>query len=407
MKKRKIHGLVLLASLLVMTGCTKEGTIDNSTDILYANNENSDDIEATEVEMSYTVENTERLCEEEKITVASKEETYNINIKMVGDCLIHSPLYKAAYQSDGTYNFDMLFENVKDDIEAADLAIINQETIFVADNKNISSYPMFGSPSSVGDAEVKVGFDIICHATNHTVDKGVQSVIDTANFWESNYPDITYLGIHKDANDSDIKYITKNNIKLAFVNYTYGLNGLESRRNGYEYSIDMLTDSDVDSTIQEASNNSDMTIAILHVGTEYVYKPTDYAQQQVDRCIDDGADIVICAHPHVIEPYELRTTAKGNTGVAFYSLGNFVSNQDQLPRLLGGMADINITKTVNDNESETKVNNFTMIPLVTHQERSYFTTYKLEDYNNELASRQKIGGVTVEKLQSLWNDIIN
>lgn len=327
-----------------------------------------------------------------------------VNIKMVGDCLIHSPLYKAAYQEDGSYNFDMLFENVKDDIESADIAIINQETIFINDRGEYSSYPMFGSPVEVGDAEVKAGFDVVAHATNHTIDKNLGGITDTVNFWETTYPEIAYLGIHDSVEDSDIEYIDKKGIKFAFVNYTYGLNGLESRRTGNEYMVDLLSDSDIESTLQTAEQNADITVAVLHVGTEYVYKPTDYAQKQVDRFIDNGADIVLCAHPHVIEPYEMRTTESGNTGLVYYSLGNFISNQNELPRILGGMADITVKKTTNGVE----IVNYNMIPLVTHQESGYFTAYKLEGYTEDLCKRHKLygKGLSLDYLQDLYSKII-
>ena len=339
------------------------------------------------------------------IEVNAVEEMDTVNIKMVGDCLIHSPLYKAAYQEDGSYNFDMLFENIKNDISSADIAIINQETIFIDDRNNYSSYPMFGSPIEVGVAEEKVGFDVIAHATNHTIDKGTQGIKDTIAFWNYNYPNIAYLGIHDNEEEKDIEYLEKKGIKFAFVNYTYGLNGLESRRTGQEYLVDMLSDTNIEDTLKEAEENADITIAILHVGNEYVYEPTDYAKKQVDRFIDNGADIVLCAHPHVIEPYEERVTDKGNKGLVYYSLGNFVSNQDELPRVLGGMADINVKKTSNGVE----IVNYNMIPLVTHQERGYFTTYKLEDYTDELCKKHKLNGkgLSINYLEDLYDKIVN
>lgn len=247
--------------------------------------------------------NTNEINTETSEEIEDKLEEYTVNIKMVGDCLIHDNIYKSAYDNENGYNFDMLFCNVKDDIEAADLAIINQETIFTYDRNNYSGYPMFGSPVEVGDAEVNAGFDIIAHATNHTVDKNIQGIEDTLDFWRTNYPDIGVIGIHNSPDESDILYKDVNNIKLAFVNYTYGLNGLEGRISNQKYYVDMLTDDDIEDTINEASNNSDAVVAILHVGTEYVYAPTQYEVEQVDRFIDAGADVVICSHPHVVEPY--------------------------------------------------------------------------------------------------------
>ena len=309
----------------------------------------------------------------------------NVSLLMVGDNLIHSPIYKYGKTENG-YDFTHLYENIKSDVEAADIAIINQETIFVENESDYSSYPMFGSPTEIGDAAVEAGFDVFAHATNHTIDKGEKGILETIAYWETKHPDITFLGIHDDQRDSDISYITRNDIKFAFVNYTYGLNGLDSRLKGQEFMIDRLTDLDIETTLKEAEDNAEITVAILHVGTEYVYEPTKYAKEQVERFIDNGADIVLCAHPHVIEPYEVITTESGNSGLVYYSLGNFISAQDEVPRIVGGMAKINVQKTKFLNMEKIEILDYDMVPLITHQSYKTYTTYKLSDYTDQLCN---------------------
>lgn len=328
-----------------------------------------------------------------------------VNIKMVGDDLIHSGVYKQCYQSDGSYNFDKVFEHIKSDIESADIGIINQETIMVHDKNRISSYPAFGTPDDIGHSIVRAGFDVVAHATNHTMDKGESGIRDSIDFWNTNYPEIVYLGIHKDDNDSDIKYLTKNSIKVGFINYTYGLNGLEVQRKEKEYLVDMLSDKDIENTLKEVKENSDIAIAILHVGDEYVYKPTTYEIKQVDKFIDNGVDIVLCAHPHVLEPYGIRTTENGNSGLVYYSLGNFVSSQNEVDRVIGGMADITITKDI---LGEVRIKSYDLIPLVTHQESGLYTTYKLSDYTEDLAKRHKLRskGLSLEKINEILSKIL-
>ena len=313
-----------------------------------------------------------------------------LTLRMVGDNLIHNSVYFAAQNENG-YNFDMLFENVKEDIESADLAIINQETIFVKDSRRYSSYPTFGSPTEVGDAIYKAGFDVVTHATNHTMDKGTSGILDTISFWEENYPDIKVLGIHKDDTESDITYIEKNNIKLSFINYTYGLNGINLPKDK-QYMVDLLGDDErMKLYLNTAKETSDVVTAILHIGTEYVYEPTKYHKDYVEFCIDNGADIVLCAHPHVLEPYGEITTKNGNKGLVYYSLGNFMSNQKKVPTLLGGMANI----TLERNESgEVLVKDYSLTPIVTHYSGKYYSTYKLEDYTDELAKTHTISKTT-------------
>lgn len=335
-----------------------------------------------------------------------EEITDRLNIKMVGDSLIHNSIYFAAKTED-SYNFDMMFENVKDEIQEADISIINQETIFVKNPNRYSSYPTFGSPTMVGDAAIKAGFDVVAHATNHTNDKGTSGILDTISFWKENYPEIKVLGIHESEEESDISYLEKNNINIAFVNYTYGLNGL-NLPTGKEYMVDILGNkTEIQQILQEAENNSDITIAILHIGTEYVYKPTNYHKEYVDFFIDNGADIVLCAHPHVLEPYGMITTENGNTGLVYYSLGNFISNQNEIPRLLGGMADITIERNEN---GEIEIKDYSLIPLVTHYSGKYYTTYKLEDYTDEIAKQHKINSTrkfSPEILWKLYNEIMD
>ncbi len=328
-----------------------------------------------------------------------EEKPDSLNIKMVGDDLIHNTIYFAAKTDDG-YDFDMLFEHVKSDIESADVAIINQETIFVNNPNRYSSYPTFGSPTQVGDSIAKAGFDVVAHATNHTLDKGTSGITDTLEFWENNYPGIDVLGIHSSEDDSKISYFEKNNIKLSFVNYTYGLNGLNLPKDK-GYMIDLLGDgTELSENVKIAKENSDVMIAILHIGTEYVYKPTKYHKKYVDMCIDNGADIVICAHPHVLEPYKMVTTEKGNTGLVYYSLGNFISNQRKIPTLLGGMADITLER---NSDGKVEVKDYSLIPLVTHYTDGYYTTYKLKDYTDELASQHRISKTEVFSVEVLWN----
>ncbi len=312
-----------------------------------------------------------------------------ILIRMVGDDLIHQPIFSQSLLGDGGYDFDRIFEPMKEDFASADVAILNQETILIKDYSQVSSYPMFGSPDALGHAIAKAGFDVVAHATNHAMDKGVTGILDTIGFWETNYPEMVYLGIHKDAADSDIRYMDVKGVRLGFVNYTYGLNGLEGRRRGREYLVDLLGDGGIEGTLHEARDNSDFLIAILHAGNEYVHTPTAYQRKQIQRFIDNGADIVFCAHPHVLEPYQMLTTPSGHTGLVYYSLGNYVSAQNKLACVLGGMAEVRLKR---GEDGTVAVSDYDLIPLVTHQEFRNFTTYKLADYPAELEARHELRG---------------
>ena len=328
-------------------------------------------------------------------------------IIMVGDDLIHQPLYKAAYKNN-IYDFSAQFANIPE-IKTSDIAIINQETILVDDYNQISSYPCFGTPVSIAGNIVSAGFDVVCHATNHTYDKGYAGIESTLKCWREHYPQTTVLGIHTDASQTDYSICVHDGLKIGFVNYTYGLNGITRTK---DYSVDLLSDPDIDNTMTECCNKSDIQIAILHVGEEYRYTPTEYQKQQVNRFIDLGADVVICAHPHVVEPYQMVTTPDGNTGLVYYSLGNFISGQTEIDRCLGGMARF-IIKYDNDDSGNivADVAEYTFEPLFTHQQSGYYTTFKLSDYTDEQFKKHKLYGksscTSVTDIQNLWNSIVS
>ena len=131
-----------------------------------------------------------------------KDQEGTVTLIAAGDDLIHANIYRRAFRPEtGTYDFHSLYEPVKDVISSYDLAVINQETILVDNPAMYSSYPAFGTPQEIGEALADTGFDIILSATNHTWDKGEYGVRNTLNYWKTNYPDITLLGIHDSPED--------------------------------------------------------------------------------------------------------------------------------------------------------------------------------------------------------------
>ncbi len=124
------------------------------------------------------------------------QQIQSVNIKMVGDVLLHTPVSDSGKMDDGTYNYDHLFANVKSDIESAYIAIANQEVILGGRDLGLSGNPAFNGAFEVGDSLVNSGFDVILHATNHALDKGKQGIINCINYWRTNHPEISFLGIN-------------------------------------------------------------------------------------------------------------------------------------------------------------------------------------------------------------------
>ena len=342
-------------------------------------------------------------AKEEPTEESSEEfqETFvTVDLVAVGDNLIHTGLYKTGMNDSGEWNYDHLYENVKDEIEAADIAIINQETIFIEDRSKISAYPIFGSPPEV------------LHASNHTVDKGAEGVWDTLNFWKEQHPEVTVLGINESEEDQNtVDVVECNGIRFAMLNYTYGLNGLPMPKEE-PYLVNLLDKEKMTADIAQAKEISDMVVVFLHVGDEYVYEPSAYAKEWVDFLLEQGVDIAINAHPHVVEPYTVLTREDGHEMLVYYSVGNFISTQDRVPRLLGGMAKITVQMHIHEEGTDFSIIDYTMEPLVAHWNYGTmeFGVYMLEDYTNELAAKHGIRKVdssefSVEVLWDLFEEV--
>lgn len=334
-----------------------------------------------------SIEETESTTVEET-TTAPPDVT--VDIMMIGDILAHEGVYNSGLQADGTYNFDHLFKNIKSDISAADIRIVNQETILGGVELGLSGYPCFNSPYEIGVAEAKAGFNVILHATNHTLDKGLTGVENCLNFWKTNYPEMAVLGINETEEDyNDIYVYNKDGFKIAILNYTYGTNGIAIPASK-PYIVNMLDVDKITQDVTKAKEIADMVVVCPHWGTEYVYEPDSNQKYWTNLFLKLGVDVVIGAHPHVMEPVETLTRDDGHQMVVYYSLGNFVSNQDKMPRMLGGMAKVTLVKSGTDNSCYVKQYSYT--PIVTQKlfGTSLITSYKLSDYNDTLASENAI-----------------
>ena len=120
-----------------------------------------------------------------KKSTESNKESNRLSMVMVGDCLIHRFVYTDALNSDGTYSFDSMFDEVSPLIKGHDLAFYNQESIIGGKSLGLSAYPRFNSPEEIGDAMVNLGFNLVSLANNHTMDKGEKGVINSVNYWKT------------------------------------------------------------------------------------------------------------------------------------------------------------------------------------------------------------------------------
>ena len=312
-----------------------------------------------------------------------------VKIVMIGDILLHEPVMAAFLQEDGSYDFTALFDDTRALSQNSDLAILNQETILGGSELGVSGYPAFNSPQEVGDAEVDAGYNTILSATNHALDRGEGAIRKDISYWKEKHPDVTLLGLHEDEADAEkIRVVEKNGIRIAILNYTYGTNGIAEPE---DYLVDDLTEEKAMRELDRAEENADFTIVCPHWGREYQLEESEYQRKYAKLFTEHGADLILGAHPHVIQPIEWVESENGNRCLCYYSVGNFVTGTSDsgagiMNRVISGMAEV----TLHKDEDQVCIEHADIHPLVCHWENGSYRVIPLEHYSEELAEKNEI-----------------
>lgn len=244
-------------------------------------------------------------------------------IVFAGDAMQHQRQLDAAWCPDGSYCYDGCFDAVKPYIESADFAVVNLETPL--GGAPYSGYPMFCAPDSYLDALTDAGFDLMLAANNHCLDRHDSGIVRTISRFEKR--GIPYVGIYRSQahRDSILPVINDiNGFKVAFLNYTYGTNGIERKT---PVEIDYIDRALIAKDVENARKKGAEIIATcIHWGDEYHLVQNKNQENLADYISDLGVDLIIGGHPHVIQPMEMRYNPKtGKNVFLVYSLGNFIS----------------------------------------------------------------------------------
>ena len=374
--------------------------------------------------------------QKEEEAAATTQEVTTATVLAVGDNLVQPSLLASGQSETGAWNYDSVYANLKSDIQAADIAMVNQETPFTTDHSAVSGTAPYATPTEIGDALVNAGFNVVTSATALIDDNGSSMINETLNYWETSHPDVTLVGIHKSQTSTNTaKIVEINGIKIAFLDYTFpaygsqsGISDNSADTTGSSASsgstatsssskgsmIDTFNTADVAAAIKQAKSSADCVIFSANWGKTEEPMPTEYEKEWANFLMEQGVDVVIGTNPNVLQPYGYLTDDSGHNMLIYYSLGNFVTGQETLKQLLGGMAAFTIQKTVEGDQTSIQIQDATLTPLVMHY--SYdtleYAPYKLDDYTDALAAahsvRQSIGDeFSLENLQTKYDEIMS
>lgn len=310
----------------------------------------------------------------------------------VGDNLMHRSCTLSAKNADGTYDFTKHFANMADIFKAADLAVISQDTVLGGIELGATSTEtgIFNTAVELADGMADAGINVVLAANNHIMDEGSAGLNTMMSYFSTKYPNITLLGVNnsREAKDEPV-YVETNNIKIAMINYSYGSNQTADL-DASPYLLNQYDENWLSDILKQAREEADFIIAFPFWGEQNSMDYTQEQERQAQFLADNGVDLIIGSYPHVVEPVKWITAENGDRTLVYYSLGNFQSIQNTVENMLGGQANVTISKE----EDGTHISDYSLDFVVTHYEQressEYYdivTTYPLADYTSDLAAR--------------------
>ena len=288
-----------------------------------------------------------------------KQEPITFSLAAIGDIMCHNTQYMDAYNSStDSYDFSYVFEDIQTYIQSADISIGSLETTFAGKDRGYSNYPTFNSPEQLAYDLSEMGLDVLSTAGNHALDKGFSGLSNTLDVLDD--ANISHSGTYRTQEDRDSVLIEDvKGVKVAILSYTYGTNGIPVPSDK-EFCVNLIDKDLIKKDIENAkSQNADVIIGCMHWGIEYQTTPNDEQEDLADFLFENGVDIILGNHPHVLQPMEKRsvTLADGTVKDCFvvYALGNFICDQNSENTRNSIILNLDITKNADGKISIDKV----------------------------------------------------
>ena len=357
-------------------------------------------------QLNQIMKNSENNLSENIDKQSSKNNTpITFTMTALGDSLCHNTQYWDAYNKEtGEYDFSYVYEDIVDYTNYSDITIGSLETTFAGEERGYSNYPTFNTPDSLAVALKNIGVDVISLAGNHALDYGYTGLCRTIDVLDN--AGISHLGTYKTAEEQE-QLLIKNikGVEIAFINYTYGTNGIPVP-SGKEYCVNLIDKTLIKKQIEQAKEqNVDMIVACMHWGTEYKTTANSEQEELADFLFENGVDIILGNHPHVLEPMEKRTiTLEDETEkevFVIYALGNFTADQrDEITRD-SAILNLTITKNIDGKISIDKVD---YVPIYMYKNTNV-STHKFKILDIEKTIYEYETGLNTSIFASTYNNL--
>lgn len=356
----------------------------------------------------------------EAININNEEQKNTVTISAVGDIMVHGPQLEAQLLGDGTYNFDNNFKYIKDIISNSDISIANLETTINLE-RQFSGYPSFNSPKELLETLKDVGFDVISTINNHTLDTGYNGVLSTLN--ELKACKLKPVGTKSNINDKNYIIENINEIKIGISTFSYGdvyngqkyLNGIGSGKATDLLNIISSTNiQDAFGTIKKEidlmkSEGVEFIIIGLHWGKEYEQNPTYYQKTLAQMLANEGVDLILGSHPHVVQPIEFVKSecAVDEETLVIYSMGNIISNQreEEMGFKESENGIIPLIDIEKNEDGKVNIKEVKYIPTWVNKEQTNDNViYEIIPLNNNISSLSQKYNILESDLQDSFNN---
>lgn len=381
--------LIIIFLLIFINSLINHNKTNNNQTNLSGVSDNNEQSNSTQTAINdNSTNNTQNANSDNTTTTEPTKKSTTINMALTGDIMCHNTIYNDAFNKQtNTYDFSYIFDDIKYNIQTADIAIGNLETTFAGSSKGYSSYPTFNTPESLAYTLKKVGFDVLSTANNHCYDKGYSGIESTINYLDD--ADISHTGTFKSEEEQN-KILVKNikGIQIAFLSFTYGTNGI-TVPSDKSYSVNLIDKDLIKKQLDLAKKqNPDMICVSMHWGIEYQTTPNSEQKDLADFLFKNGADIIIGNHPHVLQNFEKReiTLDDGTSkdGLVIYSLGNLLADQNKKYTRDSAIMNVSVTK---DENGKIKINTVKYTPIYIYKDTSKSTQkFKIINIQNAIDS---------------------
>jgi hypothetical protein len=254
------------------------------------------------------------------------------DIVAAGDILPHPSISRTALAyGHGTYDFRPMFAALRPLISRAALAICHIEIPLTDDPPTMD--PTFSAPTQVASAVAWAGFDVCSTASNHTLDQHQAGVDSTLTALD--HAGIRHAGSYASASDATrIPILDADGVRVAFLAYTYGTNGIPPPD---PWTVNLISYDRISSDAARARRaGADLVIVNLHWGTQYAHAPDATQRSLADELLSRHVvDAIVGEHAHVVQPIEriagrFVSFGEGNLLASQYPFGYPIDTLDGL-----------------------------------------------------------------------------